>query len=117
MSQGPETWKGTEESLSLGQALVQEFVPFARQIAESTPAPVTIRRHMDNLWTLGAAIIKNADLYDECDPSNAAELLEKAILGGKGSLIDSSFSHDDAEQKAFEQTTRKLAKFQGMDAW
>jgi len=118
MAGWPADWDCDEELLPLGVGLISEFKPFVVFLASSDLAPVTIKRHMDNLWMLGEKIIRDADDSPEDLETSPRELLENAIEGGEGPLVGFVLGElDEAVQKEFERTTRKLAKFRGMDIY
>jgi hypothetical protein len=61
----PRSWMGLEKDLPPGEQLLACFRPFIEHLASSSLSPKTIRKHVDNLWTLGGEIIR--DLNE--DPS------------------------------------------------
>jgi ABC-type sugar transport system ATPase subunit len=118
MAEWPNEWSISKPTVALGRSLVAEFAPFVAHLAESGLAPITIQRHMDNLWALGDKIVRDAELHQEVGKTLPRDLLEDAIVGGEGPLLAySSNDVDEAAQKEFERMTRKLAKFRGMEVW
>lgn len=99
---------GVEKDRLVGDGLVAGFRPFLAHLAASSLSPKTIRRHVDNLWTLGGEIIR--DLND--DPAlrkiPADRLLRKVLHADGGPLL---YHGSEDEQRSFDSTCRKLHRF------
>jgi hypothetical protein len=52
----PRPWMGVGKDVPPGEELVVRFRPFIGHLASSGLSPKAIRRHVDNLWRLGAEI-------------------------------------------------------------
>src|SRR3982750_784349 len=63
LSSWPRSWMGLEKDLPPGEQLVALFRPFLEHLAASTLSPKTIKKHVDNLWALGGAFIR--DLHND----------------------------------------------------
>lgn len=104
----PRSWMGLEKDLPPGDALVACFRPFIEYLANSGLSPTTVRRHVDNLWSLGGEIIR--DLHD--DPSlrkrTAERLLREAVHQDGGPLVHNG---SEEQQRSFDATCRKLNRF------
>lgn len=104
----PRSWMGLEKDLPPGDALVACFRPFIEYLAYSGLSPTTVRRHVDNLWSLGGEIIR--DLHD--DPSlrkrTAERLLREAVHQDGGPLVHNG---SEEQQRSFDATCRKLNRF------
>jgi len=99
---------GLEKDLPPGEDLVACMRPFIEHLAASSLSPTTIRRHVDNLWTLGGEIIRDLH-YDPSLRKRAADrLLRSAVHEYGGPAI-----HNGSEeaQRSFDATCRKLHRF------
>ncbi len=108
MRRWPETWAGLPEHVPLGEGLVKCFAPFVRSLAASDLAPPTVRRHFDNLWTLGGYVVKQAGYYPENLERTAEALLDEELAPDEGPWIADS---TEAEQRSLDATCRKFYKF------
>src|SRR5271157_363135 len=104
----PHSWMGLEKDLPPGEALVVCFRPFIEHLASSSLSPKTIRRHVDNLWTLGGEIIRDLHYTPSLRKAPADRLLRDAIHADGGPLV-----HNGSEeaQRSFDSTCRKLHRF------
>lgn len=104
----PRSWMGVEKDLPPGEQLLPGFRAFIECLAASGLSPKTIRRHVDNLWTLGGEIIR--DLH--CDPSlrkaSVDRLLRNAVHEYGGPAVHNG---SEDEQRSFDSTCRKLHRF------
>jgi len=104
----PRSWMGLEKDLPPGEALAACFRPFIEHLANSELSPKTVRRHVDNLWSLGGEIIRDLH-YDPSLRKKAAEvLLRSAIHQDGGPLVHNG---SEEQQRAFDSTCRKLHRF------
>lgn len=55
----PRSWMALEKDLPPGEELVACFRPFLEELVASDLSPKTIQRHVDDLWALGGAIIRD----------------------------------------------------------
>src|SRR5260370_25883448 len=55
----PRSWMGLEKDLPPSEQLLACFRPFIEDLASSSLSPKTIRKHVDNLWSLGGEIIRD----------------------------------------------------------
>ena len=99
---------GLEKALPLGEQLVACFRPFLEYLASSDLSRRRFRRHVDNLWVLGAEIIR--DFYET--PSlrkMPVERLLSDLIEDGGPLL----YHGDSEeqQRSFESTCKKFRRF------
>jgi hypothetical protein len=99
---------GLEKDLPPGEALVVCFRPFIEHLASSSLSPKTIRRHVDNLWTLGGEIIRDLHYTPSLRKAPVDRLLRDAIHADGGPLV-----HNGSEeaQRSFDSTCRKLHRF------
>jgi len=100
---------GWEKDLPPGEKLVACFRPFIEHLASSTLSQKTIRRHVDNLWTLGGEIIRDLNETPSLRKVPAEQLLRDVIDDDGGPLIH----HGDSEeqQRSLDSTCRKLHRF------
>ena len=75
---------GVAQDLPPGEQLLSYFRPFIEHLASSSLSPKTIRRHVDNLWSLGGEIIRDLHYDKSLRKLPAERLLSQSIheLGG-----------------------------------
>ena len=74
---------GWEKDLPAGEQLVACFRPFLEELVASELSPKTIQKHVDNLWALGGAIIR--DLNAPC-AGITGRVAERSIPHGEGDM-------------------------------
>jgi hypothetical protein len=99
---------GLEKDLPPGERLLAGMRPFLEHLASSGLAPRTIRRHVDNLWRLGAEIIRRLHYDPPLRKMAADRLLRKAIDEEGGPLLHNGSEED---QRTFDSTCRKFHRF------
>jgi hypothetical protein len=99
---------GLEKDLPPGEELLTHFRPFIEHLASSTLSPKTIRRHVDNLWLLGGAIIRDLHYDPSLRKLHAERLLRGVIHKDGGPLIHNG---SEEEQRFLDSTCRKLYRF------
>jgi hypothetical protein len=104
----PRSWMGLEKDLPPGEALVACFRPFIEHLALARLSSKTIRRHVDNLWTLGGEIIRDLH-YDPSLRKVSADRLLRATVHEHGG--PSVHNGSEEQQRAFDSTCRKLHRF------
>jgi hypothetical protein len=99
---------GLEKDLPPGEALAACFRPFIEHLANAGLSSKTVRRHVDNLWSLGGEIIR--DLHDDPSPRKrtAERLLREAVHQDGGPLVHNG---SEEQQRSFDATCRKLHRF------
>lgn len=99
---------GTEQDLKYGEQLLEEMHPFAESLADSGLTKKTIKRHLDNLWLLGAEIIRKVALYEKY--SVPASKIIRHEVGPDGGP---HCRHLDTETEmiSFDSTCKKLHKY------
>lgn len=104
----PRSWMGLEKDLPPGEALAACFRPFIEHLANAGLSSKTVRRHVDNLWSLGGEIIR--DLHDDPSPRKrtAERLLREAVHQDGGPLVHNG---SEEQQRSFDATCRKLHRF------
>jgi hypothetical protein len=99
---------GLEKDIPPGEELVACLQPFIEHLASSSLSPKTIRRHVDNLWTLGGEIIRDLNYTPSRRKVDAKQLLRDVIHADGGPLI---YNGSEEEQRSFDSTCRKLYRF------
>ena len=101
---------GMEKDLPPGEKLVACFQPFLEGLVASDLSPKTIQKHVDNLWALGGAIIR--DLHE--DPSLRRKPIEQILadrIDDEGGPLVYAMESEEDQQRAFDSTCRKLHRF------
>jgi hypothetical protein len=104
----PRSWMGIDKDLPPGDQLIECFRPFIQHLAASGLSPTTIRRHVDNLWSLGGEIIRDLHYTPSLRKVAADRLLRDAIHQDGGPLIHNG---SEDQQRSFDATCRKLHRF------
>jgi hypothetical protein len=104
----PQSWMGLEKDLPPGEALVACFRPFIAHLTSSSLSSKTIRRHVDNLWTLGGEIIRDLNDAPSRRKVAAERLVRDAIHADGGPLI---YNGSEEAQRSLDSTCRKLHRF------
>jgi hypothetical protein len=104
----PRSWMGLEKDLPPGEQLLICFRPFIQHLASSSLSPKTIRKHVDNLWTLGGEIIRDLHYDPSLRKAPADRLLRNAVHEYGGPAIHNG---SDEQQRSFDATCRKLHRF------
>lgn len=99
---------GVEKDLPPGEQLLPGFRGFIEHLAASGLAPRTIRRHVDNLWTLGGEIIRDLHYDPSLRKAPVERLLRNAVHEYGGPAIHNG---SEDEQRSFDSTCRKLHRF------
>ena len=99
---------GLEKDIPPGEELVACLRPFIEHLALSGLSPKTIRRHVDNLWTLGGEIIRDLNYTSSRKKITGEQLLRDAVHADGGPLI---YNGSEEEQRSLDSTCRKLHSF------
>src|SRR5260370_32018789 len=83
----PRSWMGLEKDLPPSEQLLACFRPFIEDLASSSLSPKTIRKHVDNLWSLGGEIIRDLNYDPSLRKMAADRLLRNAIHEDGGPLV------------------------------
>jgi len=104
-----------DADLKMGRDMLASFSAFIRSLMEQGFAAKTIKNHMHHLHLLGSEIVRQINDGDESHrklPSDA--LILKYVDNETGPLLpfwDPNDSTEEAYQKAFDATCRKLFTF------
>jgi hypothetical protein len=99
---------GIKQDLPPGEQLLPLFRTFIEHLAASGLSPKTVRRHVDNLWSLGGEIIRDLHYDKTLRKLPAQRLLNQSIHDFGGPAIHNG---SDDQQRSFDATCRKLHKF------
>ena len=96
---------GLEKDLPSGEALVACFRPFIQHLAKTGLSPKTVRRQVDNLWSLGGEIIRDLHYDPSYENGRPKRLLREAVHQDGGPLVHNG---SEDQQRSFDATCRKL---------
>ena len=99
---------GLENDLPPGEALIICFGPFIEHLASTGLSPKTIRRHVDNLWSLGGEIIRELHYDPSLRKKTADQLLRNAVHEYGGPAVHNA---SEEQQRSVDSTCRKLHRF------
>lgn len=105
----PRSWHVDPADIPVGQQIVQVLTPFLLHLLDEGLAKATMRRHRDNLWTLGGELIRCRYDDDEIARKNVKDALLQLIEGDGGPLMWPRIS--EPEQDSLDATCRKLNRF------
>ena len=108
LNKWPRSWMGLDKDLPPGEELVACLRPFIEHLASSSLSPKTIRRHVDNLWTLGGEIIRDLNYTPSLRKVARKRLLRDVVHADGGPLIHNG---SEEEQRSLDSTCRKLHRF------
>jgi hypothetical protein len=99
---------GVGKDVLPGEQLLACFRPFIAHLTCSSLSRKTIRKHVDNLWTLGGEIIR--DLHEDPSLRKVAtdRILRDVIYEDGGPLL---YHGSEEEQCSFDSTCRKFHRF------
>lgn len=101
---------GWEKDLPPGERLVACFRPFLEDLVASDLSPKTIQKHVDNLWVLGGAIIRDLNESPSLRRKSVEQILNTRLDEEGGPLVY-ALESDEPLQRAFDSTCRKLYRF------
>lgn len=104
----PRSWMGVNADLVAGSALLPYLRAFIEHLVLSELAPRTIRRHVDNLWSIGGEIIRDLHWDPSLRKRSGEELLRKAVHEFGGPRIHNG---SEAQQRSVDATARILHRF------
>ena len=99
---------GLEKDLPPGEELIICFRPFIGHLVSTGLSPKTIRRHVDNLWSLGGEIIRDLHYDPSLRKKTAAQLLRNAVHEYGGPAVHNA---SEEQQRSVDSTCRKLHRF------
>lgn len=105
----PRSWHVDPADIPVGQQIVEVLTPFLLHLLDQGLAKSTMRRHRDNLWTLGGELIRCRYDDDELANKHVKDALRQLIEGDGGPLMWPRIS--EPEQDSLDATCRKLDRF------
>ena len=105
----PRSWHVEPADLVVGQQIVQVLTPFLLHLLDQGLAKATVRRHRDNLWSLGGELIRCRYDDDELARQDATEAIRQLIERDGGPLMWPRIT--ESEQDSLDTTCRKLDRF------
>ena len=109
LDEWPRSWHVEPADIVVGQQIVQVLTPFLLHLLDQGLARATVRRHRDNLWSLGGELIRRRYNDDELARQDAEGALRQLIEGDGGPLMWPRIS--ESEQVSLDATCRKLNRF------
>ena len=110
----PQSWHVEPADILVGQQIVQVLMPFLLHLLDQGLAKATLRRHRDNLWTLGGELIRCRYDDDELAKKHVNDALRQLTRDDGGPLMWPRIS--ESEQDSLDATCRKLNRFFGESA-
>ena len=95
--------------IAIGQQIVAVLTPFLLHLLDQGLAKTTVRRHRDNLWSLGGELIRRRYDDDELARHDIKDALRQLIEGDGGPLIWPRIT--ESEHDALVASCRKLIRF------
>ena len=105
----PRSWHVQAADIAVGQEIVQLLMPFVLYLLDQGLAKATVRRHRDNLWTLGGELIRRRYDDDELARRDVKDAIGELIGRDGGPLMWPRIS--EGEQDCLDATCRKLNRF------
>ncbi len=106
----PRQWAEDDVGIALGSALIGIFRHFLADLILRGAAPSTLRRHRDQLYTLGHECLRAIRHERHAADIEAIPLLIDEIDESGGPLLSSRFATED-DQRVFDATCRKLHRW------
>jgi hypothetical protein len=109
LDEWPRSWHVEPADIIVGQKIVQVLTPFLLHLLDQGLAKTTVRRHRDNLWSLGGELIRRRYEDDDLARQGVNTALQQLIDDEGGPLIYPRIS--ESEQDSLDATCRKLHRF------
>lgn len=93
----------------MGRQIVEVLTPFLLHLLDQGLAKATVRRHRDNLWTLGGELIRCRYDDEELANKDVKDALRHLVEGDGGPLMWPRIT--EPEQASLDATCRKLNRF------
>ena len=103
------SWHVEPADIAVGQQIVELLTPFLLHLLDQGLAKATVRRHRDNLWSLGGELIRRRYDDDELARQVIEDALRQLIGRDGGPLMWPRIT--EAEQDSLDATCRKLNRF------
>ena len=105
----PRSWHVEPADIVVGQQIVQVLTPLLLHLLDQGLAMATVRRHRDNIWSLGGELIRRRYDDDDLARLDMKDALRQLIGSDGGPLIWPRIT--ESEQDSLEATCRKLERF------
>jgi len=109
LDEWPRSWHVEPADIAVGQQIVQVLTPFLLHLLDQGLARTTVRRHRDNLWSLGGELIRRRYDDDELARQDVQGAMRQLIEGDGGPLMWPRIT--ESEQNSLDATCRKLNRF------
>jgi len=106
----PASWRYEACDVAPGRQMVECFKPFLRHLRSLGLSRPTLRRHRDNLWLLGGALIGKLHEAPRLRQRPIIDVVRQAIDEEGGPLICHGATAE-AEQRSFDATCRRFYRF------
>ena len=110
----PGSWHVEPADIVVGQQIVRGLTPFLLHLLDQGLAKATVRRHRDNLWLLGAELIRCRYDDDELARQDVTDAIRQLIERDSGPLMWPRIT--ESEQDSLDATCRKLNRFMSESA-
>src|SRR5579871_1800474 len=104
----PRSWMGLEKDLLPGEGMIACFRRFIEYLAGTGLSSKTIRRHVDNLWSLGGEIIRDLHYDPSLRKRTAERLLRDSVHESGGPSVHNA---SEEQQRSFDSTCRRLHRY------
>ena len=105
----PRSWHVEPADIAIGQQIVAVLTPFLLHLLDQALAKTTVRRHRDNLWSLGGELIRCRYDDDELARQDVRAAIRQLIERDGGPLMWPRIT--ESEQDSLDATCRKLNRF------
>jgi hypothetical protein len=109
LDEWPRSWHVEPADIAVGQQIVRVLTPFLLHLLDQGLARTTVRRHRDNLWSLGGELIRRRYDDDALARQDVESALRRLIEGDGGPLMWPRIT--ESEQDSLDATCRKLNRF------
>lgn len=105
----PRSWRYDDEDIAPGEQIVAYLTPFLLHLLGTGLTLKTLRRHRNNVWLLGGELIRNMCRDPDLRTQAIESVIRNAVDSEGGPLL--SGHETEEEQRSFDSTCRKLAKY------
>ena len=105
----PRSWHVEPADIAIGQQIVALLTPFLLHLLDQGLAKATVRRHRDNLWSLGGELIGCRYNDEDIARKDVQDALRQLLAGDGGPLMWPRIT--ESEQDSLNATCRKLKCF------
>ena len=105
----PRSWHVEPADIVVGQQIVQVLTPLLLHLLDQGLAMATVRRHRDNIWSLGGELIRRRYDDDELARQDVTDAIRQLIEPDGGSLMWPRIT--ESEPDSLDTSCRKLNRF------